>query len=151
MQAQCDRMDAIQYYLHNFHDIFGLYLSNLSIANLTIQFTSTFITLESSFYVKFTVCTQRLSSIVSSLLGHIVQTKLALGLHLILIWSDIRPIFLPDVRYPAEYRTKYPLKNTRVYCWLDFGSYFVVFYALGEHIITHGRYSLKIFITEVAI
>ena len=47
MQAQCDRMDAIQYYPHNLHDIFGLYLSNLStIANLTIQFTSTFITLE---------------------------------------------------------------------------------------------------------
>ena len=35
-------------------------------------------------------------------------------------WYPVRP----DIRYPA----KYSLKDNRVYCWLDFGGYFVMFF-----------------------
>ena len=34
----------------------------------------------------------------------------------------------PDIRYPAGYPAKYPLKENRVYCWLDFCGYFVMFF-----------------------
>ena len=40
----------------------------------------------------------------------------------------VRPDIRYPARYPAGYPAKYPLKENHVYCWLDFGGYFVMFF-----------------------